>query len=167
MPVQRKPSDLPSIDRLREVLSYNPETGVFTRRITVGIRARAGDVAGGVGRDGYLKICVDRCVMLGHRIAWAMTHGEWPSRFLDHKNGNPSDNRISNLRQATVVENGHNRRLGRNNTSGFMGVSWNRRARKWQSHITANGKNRNLGLFPTKELAHAAYIEAKRVHHAF
>jgi hypothetical protein len=90
----------------------------------------------------------------------------WP--LVDHVNGNGLDNRRANLRPATFAENARNRRRPKNNTSGFKGVSWNRRQGQWQSYITADGKRRHLGFHGTAETAALAYdVAARELHGAF
>ena len=86
---------------------------------------------------------------------------------IDHINGVRCDNRFSNLREATAAENGQNQAVPRHNTSGFMGVHWNRRAGNWQARIMIAGRNKYLGYFDTPEAAHAAYCAAKAKHHTF
>ena len=134
----------------REFL-YDPNTGKLWRE------------AGSADGRGYRHVQFEGRSHLAHRVAWLLYYGEWPSGFLDHINGNPSDNRIINLRLADVVENQHNRGKSKNNTSGFKGVS--SRRGKWQALISINGKNRYLGLFTTCEEASAAYDQAALQHH--
>lgn len=87
---------------------------------------------------------------------------------VDHINGNKLDNRRANLRLATHAENARNRGAPRSNTSGFKGVSWNRRDNRWQAHIRTDGKLRSLGYFNSAGEAHAAYCEAAdALHGAF
>lgn len=79
----------------------------------------------------------------------------------DHINGNGLDNRRSaNLRRSTQSQNNQNRRIQRNNSSGYKGVSWHQGRRRWEAIIQANGKRKDLGGFPTPELAYEAYCHA-------
>lgn len=102
--------------------------------------------------DGYKhgSICGD--LYLAHRVILAMKLGDWPE-YVDHINGNRSDNRLSNLRSATRVQNGCNMAIPSNNTSGHIGVSWNKRDQRWTAYITLNQKRKSLGNF--KEIAEA------------
>jgi hypothetical protein len=146
-------------ERLRELLHYDPETGVFTWRLPRrGVRA--GYEAGASRSDGYRRIQVDGRVIYAHRLAWPYMTGEWPDAEIDHINGDPSDNRIVNLRPATRSQNSANGRKPSDNTSGLKGVSWHARGRKWRAQIVVNGKCRHLGLFDCPAAAHAAYLAA-------
>jgi hypothetical protein len=89
-----------------------------------------------------------------------MTHGVWPAAEIDHVNGVSSDNRLVNLREATAAENRCNRGATVNNRTGFKGVSWHKRCRKYQARIKVRGKDTYLGLFTSPEEAHAAYQSA-------
>ena len=152
--------------RLRELLSYDPATGVFVRLVR-SRGCRVGDVAGCRNKNGYVRITVDRKLYFAHRLAWLYVHGAWPVDGIDHINRDPSDNRLANLREATTAENLQNQRIPKNNTSGFIGVSWHHPAKKWQAYIKLNGKNRYLGHFTDPAEAYAAYREAKARLHAF
>ena len=143
-----------SVERLREVLSYDPDTGLFRWRITKGSRAPAGSVAGCRTPNGYLIIRVDRQLVMAHRIAWRMVHGYWPVRDIDHANGNRGDNRLENLRDATRSENNANQR-------GIRGVSFNKARRKFVGYVNKDGERHNLGCFDSKHDA-AEAVAAKR-----
>ena len=151
--------------RLKELLHYDPDTGVFTWLVNRGRKAKAGDRAGMITDKGYNSICVEGLNHFAHRLAWLYVHGEHPSGIMDHINTVRSDNRISNLRIVTYQENAQNRIVARSdNTSGFLGVA--RMGHKFQSWITLPSKKRlHLGTFNTAEEAHEAYLIAKREHH--
>jgi hypothetical protein len=101
-----------------------------------------------------------------HRFILEMDDGD--KRLIDHENGNPLDNRVRNLRFANKAKNGWNRGKPKTNTSGYKGVSWYKKKRKWVAQIVANKKSYYLGLFDTKEEAYAAYCEAAyRLHGEF
>lgn len=134
-------------------LVYDPTTGKLWRR------------AGCENANGYRQIWFDGKQHMEHRVAWFLFYGKWPDRQVDHINGDRSDNRISNLRLATNSENLCNRRKPRNNTSGYKGVSWIKRYGAWQATIRVKGKNKNLGLFATREGAADAYRQAALRYH--
>jgi hypothetical protein len=155
-------------ERLRQLLAYDKETGVFTHIAPVGARVKAGDLAGFVNDRGYVKICVDGRSYRGHHLAWLYVHGQWPSGKLDHKDRNRSNNRIDNLREATNSQNQANRAKQRNNTSGYKGVYWIEGQQKWLAKLVHKRKQYHLGLFATPEAAHEAYrAGAKRIHGEF
>lgn len=153
--------------RLRELLHYDPETGVFTRRVRTSTRIKAGDVAGWANGKGYLLISVDGRDHYAHRLAWLYTHGAWPTNEIDHRNTVRNDNRIANLRDVSGAVNSQNQRRApaHNKSCGLLGVTWNKQIRKWHAQIQVDGKKRSIGYFATAELAHSAYLAAKREHH--
>lgn len=153
---RRQASDLPSIQRLREKLVLDVDTGVLRRASDGTGGTKAGDVAGSVNSVGYLRLKVDGCELLAHRVIFAMTNGRWPDADLDHINGNRRDNRPANLREATFAENNRNTGIGKNNTSGAKGVSTFQRGRKWRATCQVNGVSNYLGRFDTAEEAAAA-----------
>lgn len=143
-----------SVDRLRELLDYDRDTGIFRWTKPTARRVKVGDEAGTVWK-GYRYISIDSKPYLAHRLAWFYVHGEWPL-VIDHINRNRSDNRISNLRDTTAQGNAQNKTpaLGR-----F--ASWDSEYGKWRSTIRIKGKKRHLGYFDTADEAHAAYARSK------
>lgn len=151
----------PSIERLREVLIYDAETGIFYYKEVVKYsRFSVGDQAGSITKDGYIYLVVEGKRMFAHRAAWAMCHGEWPPMFLDHMNMVRDDNRLENLRLATPLQNSANC-LARSK-SGFKGVTEapNGRWRAFINSIRIEGSKRHLGSFDTKDEAGHAYNKA-------
>ena len=151
---------------LRELLHYDSASGVFTRLVASGRHGchRAGQTIGGPNGHGYTLIGVNGTRYRAHHLVWLYVHGEWPSAVMDHINGDRTDNRLSNLRVASLAINAQNIRVPKShNKSGFLGVS--RFRDKWQASITVGGVSRNLGVFTTPESAHAVYLEHKRVLH--
>lgn len=150
-------------ERLREVLDYDPETGVFRWRIRTSIRIVVGKPAGNVGKgkdSGYLRIQIDGEMFLGHRLAFLWMTGQWPEADVDHENGIRHDNKWSNLREASRSQNLGNMRIRADNTSGYKGVWYHRRLKKW----AAECQGEKLGVFLTKQEAASAYqAEATRV----
>src|SRR5690606_17410776 len=110
-----------TVERLRQVLDYDKDSGVFRWKVATAHRTIVGEEAGTINQNGYRIIRVDACRYRAHRLAWFHVHGEWPSDFVDHQNGNKLDNRISNLREADKRQNAQNSRRPRSNTSGFKG----------------------------------------------
>jgi hypothetical protein len=149
-------------ERLRELLHYDPETGVFTWIKITGTRVRVGDVAGSLTTNGYRRLAINGKSYKAHRLAWLYVTGGWPSADLDHINGVPGDDRWANLRLATRAQNGANSRRAVNNKSGFKGVSWHAQNRKWVATIMVNGRNKHLGYFDDRAAAHEAYTIAAR-----
>lgn len=147
-------------ERLKELLHYEPETGIFTWKIAASNRVSIGDVAGSTRGDGRIRINVDGESYLAHRLAWFYTHGIFPPNRIDHINQDPGNNRIKNLRPATAKQNSENRGAGTNNKSGFKGVSWFAPLSKWRAKICHHYKHIYLGCFDTPEEASAAYESA-------
>ena len=152
-------------DQLKQHLNYDPETGIFTRIAASSHNVKIGDIAGQTIEGGYIRIQVLRCRRLAHCLAWLYMTGRWPSGEVDHRNGVTNDNRWGNLRDATKSINQQNvRRARKTSTTGLLGVS--RMNKKYfQATIRVNGKKMHLGTFPTPQLAHDAYVKAKRQYH--
>ncbi len=150
--------------RLREVLSYNPQTGAFFWRVFRSGRAIPGQQAAREPRrSGYATVFVDGYLYAAHRLAWLYVTGEWPKGYIDHADGSKSNNVFSNLREATHRQNMENQRNAhRNNKTGLLGVTLHPKNRKYQARIQVDGRPQSLGYFQTPEEAHAAYLEAKR-----
>lgn len=153
-------------ERLREVLDYDPATGLFTRKVRTARNVQVGDVAGSLNGKGYICIRVDGRSHKAHRLAWLYVHGVWPQSGIDHINGIKDDNHIINLREATHSDNQQNlRKPHADNKIGLLGVS--RSQGKFKAQIKVYGKVRTIGRFHTPEAAHAAYLKAKRQLHPF
>jgi hypothetical protein len=152
-------------ERLRELLSYDPETGLFTRLVRAGPRGKAGAVVGTSAED-YLICEIDSRPYRLHRLAWLYMHGEWPAGEIDHINGSKADNRLANLRDVSRSMNQQNKhRAGRNNRQGFAGVTRTASGR-FPARIKVDGALRHLGVFDTPEEAHSAWLVAKQQFHA-
>jgi hypothetical protein len=147
--------------RLKEVLEYDPITGIFRWRISLNNRSIVGEEAGDVKADsGYRLIGIDRCRYRAHNLAWLWMKGRWPSRKMDHENTVRSDNRWTNLRLASDQQNSANSRRGKNNTSGYKGVFWSKQRGKWGAKINPDRKQVHLGFYADPRDAHAAYRAA-------
>lgn len=149
--------------RLRECIHYDPETGAFTRKVRLAHRHQVGDDATHPMSNGYMRVAIDSQRYLAHRIAWLYVHGEWPKNHIDHINGNRADNRLANLRDVSRSINQQNRRKpDSDNQSGLLGAHYHGQNRNWVARVRVNGRAKHIGSFPTPELAHEAYVEAKR-----
>lgn len=153
-----------TIERLREVLSYDPDTGVFTRLKSLTHNAREGSVAGSLKSSGYMFIDVDNVRYRAHRLAWFYMTGEMPSQMVDHRDNVRSNNRWSNLRLANNQQNGANSKAKRFNTSGFKGVYWHKKRELWAAKINVGKRQIYLGCFNFREDAAAAYLRAACEH---
>ena len=153
-------------ERLRELLNYDPVTGLFHWRVHR-FRRRAGEQAGGVSAKGRLQIEIGGRCYQAPRLAWLHVTGEWPAGQIDHRDLNPLNNRLDNLREATNGQNAANRRSW--NKHGMKGVTYREGLTKpWMAQIKHNGRVRNLGRFATKEEAHTRYVEeAEKLHGVF
>jgi hypothetical protein len=152
-------------ERVRDLLSYDPETGWFRWRANRTRGVKAGDRAGSVVSNGYRRLSIDGVVDREHRIAWLVTHGEWPNGQIDHINGVKDDNRIANLREATAAQNRLNTGAQCRNTSGYRGVTFHKALGKWQAQIIIKGRMRYLGLFTDPKIAAHAYDKVARELH--
>lgn len=149
-----------SQERLKEVLSYAPRSGIFTWRVAHP-RAPVGAAAGAVDAYGYTVIRIDGVLYKAHRLAWLYTHGCWPRMHLDHINQVKSDNRLCNLREASQSQNMHNIGPRAASKSGVSGVIWRPDRRKWYAQIRIGYKMYRLGTFTDKAQAIAARREAE------
>lgn len=151
------------ISRLREVLTYDPQTGVF-RWAAPRQKCAVGAIAGRTDNRGYWRITVDGCVYLAHQLAWFYVYGAWPEATIDHRDLDKRNNSISNLRLATHSQNRANVPARRNNKSGLKGVTWRQDREMWRANCHIDGRQTHLGYFHTKEEAHAAYRHAATSH---
>ena len=153
-------------ERARELLNYDPLTGLLTWKISRGGHVQAGAMAGSRDATGYNLLRLDKVLNLGHRIAWLITYGSFPAvgLVIDHINRNTQDNRLCNLRVVTKCGNARNiTKANSTNSLGTLGVS--KRGNKFLAQIRVNSKGRYLGLFNTLEEASAAYQAAKLIYH--
>jgi len=153
-----------SVETIREILSYDPETGHLSWLISPRYGIEVGARAGSQRADGYRAVRIYRKFYKEHRLAWVLMTGAWPIEEIDHKNGVKNDNRWANLREASHAENLQNvvQPIG---ASGFVGAV--RRGNKWRAQISILGRNTYLGTFKTPEEASATYMAAKAMHHTF
>lgn len=163
---------------LRQLLRYEPDTGklfwldrgisFFPNRrhyLTWRTRYCGKEALCNISSAGYYRGNVFDRNILAHRAAWAIYYGEHPRADIDHINGNPLDNRLANLRQATRSENMANSRSARGKTSKYLGVSFDKSRGKWAAELTTNYKKHRLGRFHSEVEAARAYdVAAMRLH---
>lgn len=171
--------NFPTPAMLRQLLTYNPDTGELFwiyRKIEMFATKRAHSTWNSRFANKRAFTAVDRMhgyhvgnvnykLCMAHRVIWALVHGEWPNEDIDHINGDRSDNRLKNLRQASRSENNCNSGLRVDNTSGYRGVSFNKGYGKWEARIYADKKQHRLGYFDKPEDAHEAYRAASKKYH--
>ncbi len=148
--------------QLKEILEYNPITGVFTWLKPRG-RLQAGSVAGWTEQGRYTRINTRYGIYYAHRLAFFYITGRWPKADVDHVNGNKADNRWKNLRGATRTQNFFNRGITKRNLLGLKGVF--KKRNKFIAAATKNKKTFYLGSFDTPEKAHKAYVAFARKNH--
>lgn len=150
--------------RLKELLTYDPLTGVFVWKVAIGRKICAGDIAGTKVRPSptnkteYIAIGVDRKRYYAHRLAFLYMVGEFPSGDADHKDKNGLNNKWSNLREATTVQN-HANSIRKAGKSEILGVQQS--GQNWMARISINGKCKSLGSFATKSAAELAFLSAR------
>lgn len=156
-----------TVQRVRELLDYHPEKGLFTWRVKHGRNSDIGKRAGSK-RGKYWQIYIDKKSYAEHRLAWLYVNGSWPTaRYIDHINGDSRDNRIENLRECTNGQNMQNQRVAhRNSKTGFLGVQALGDGR-YGAQITKDRTTHHLGVYSTPEAAHIAYVAAKEQLHEF
>lgn len=135
-----------------------------TGELTWQAGTRKGRRAGYIDSNGYRRVLVDGRVYAAHRLVWRLHYGVWPNKSLDHINGDRDDNRPTNLRLASPLEQMRNRATNGNNTSGFMGVTWSKSSNKWQATIKVKGRLIYLGVFAALQDAANARKQAEQLH---
>lgn len=150
-----------TVERLHEVLHYDPETGAFTWLCDTGGKAHAGDTAGWANAKGYREVEIDQRSYKAHRIAWLYMTGVWPKHLIDHEDTDKSNNAWRNLREATTAQNAQNRQgANANNILGILGVRAS--GLRYEARIRLDGKLIRLGSFATVDQAREARREAEK-----
>lgn len=134
-----------TLERLKEIIDYNPESGIFIAKIRRS-HCQKGDVVGCNYGDGYMRTAIDGRDYLLHRLAWFYVYGQMP-KMIDHINGDRGDNRIENLRIADYHINARNSCRKTNSSARFKGISWHKVSKKWQVQIRCGGELIPLGYF--------------------
>lgn len=155
----------PTASLVRELLEYDPATGVLRWRVFRGGSACAGSVAGTLDSHGHRQLRVEGRLYMAHQIIWLHVTGEWPEHVIDHRDNDRDNNRFGNFRPATGAVNARNRLLNKNSTSGLKGAHFEKKAGRWRGQIRVNGKAKFLGYFDDAAGAHAAYVAASREFH--
>ncbi len=157
-----------ALSRLKELLNYDYDTGIFTNKVTRSSgQSNEGVPAGFFEKStGYTRLGIDTYQYAAHKLAWFMSYSEWPSEDIDHINGIKTDNRLVNLRLASRSENMQNKSAAQKNSkTGVRGVSFY--GGKYRAEITVNGISKKLGGWSTLAEAEAAYLTAKTLLHPF
>lgn len=143
---------------LKSIVEYDVKSGLFFKK--------DGTQFGWIRKDKYRLCRINGKDYYQHRLVFLYLFGEIPLKYVDHINGDPSDNRIENLRQATQSENIQNQKKPHvDNKSGYLGVHWSNLYKTWIAQISKNGKRKTLGRFKTAEDAHKRYLEEKSIFH--
>lgn len=157
--------------RLKEILTYNPDAGVFRWKTKYCKKIIVGSIAGNVEKNTksgkkYICIGIDGNSYFAHRLAYLYMMGKFPNHLMDHENGDGCDNRWKNLRSVDHSENMKNVKMPSTNTSGVCGVSWISKRNKWESKIQVSGKTIHLGRFADL-LSAACSRKSAEVKHKF
>lgn len=160
---------------VRECVGYDPATGTFTwlpRSDASFGNAKAAKIYRTrfegrpafthIGSQGYLCCRIKQVLITAHRAAFAVMTGQWPLEQVDHISGDRQDNRWANLRLADQMTNSRNMAMPKRNTSGRVGVSFDRSRQKWFAQGRAGNRQFNLGRFDTFEGAAAARVKFER-----
>jgi len=150
------------LQRVKDLLCYDPKTGLFTWRSSTLNHIAAGTVAGHLNKRGYIEIQIDGTTYYAHRLAWFFVYGAWPKKRIDHEDRNGQNNAILNLREATNSQNLANSARYRTNTSGIKGVTKLKTCNRWLPQISFQGKRVYLGLFKSKRAAGFAYQQKSK-----
>lgn len=141
-------------ERLKELVYYNSETGIFTRIKRTSNSTKVGDIAGSINKcNGYSEFHLDSKKYSAHRLVWLYVYGRFPSHQIDHIDHNRSNNRLSNLREVTQSENNKNLSLRKLNKNGCTGIYWCNTYKKWHARINVDGKSIHIGYFANKDEA--------------
>ena len=152
-------------ENIARLLTYNSKTGVLRWLVNANSSIRAYSVAGCNKHKGYIRVKIMKRLYAAHHLAWVLHYGTWPTKNLDHINGDRSDNRIRNLREANRSQQCWNS-IGRSKLGFPKGVSTCHN--RYKAQIEIDGRTIYLGVYDTPDEAHAAYCSyAKDIHGEF
>jgi hypothetical protein len=151
--------------KVQRLLAYNPSTGDITWKVNKVPRGKKGAIAGCTRDDGYIVVGIGGKMYLAHRLAFLLQTGKWPKEQMDHIDMNPSNNRWSNLREATHAQNLFNQKHNKKNRAKQKGIYKRKDCNRWSAMIQKDKKVIYLGLFKTKNAAAAAYKTAAHKYH--
>jgi len=154
-------------ERVEELLSYDPETGLFTWKLIEGRghRELAGKIAGCLAPSGYIMLGIDKKLYRAHRVVFLLETGSFPEKHVDHIDGDKKNNCRSNLRVVTQQENAFNAKPHKGSVTGVKGTYWDKSRNLFVSQIYLNGKHTHLGRFATLEEAALVSKNARIKHH--
>ena len=146
--------------RLKELLHYDPLTGLFTWLVQYNSRTVIGSIAGGFDGQGYRRIQLNVKIYRCGRLAFFYMTGQWPNGLIDHKDRDKANDAWNNLREASYSESTHNRNMpvGESGLRGVRSVLSN--PHRWEARIAVGYHRVSLGTFDSAEEAHAAYLAA-------
>ena len=162
LPSEGKVNDLELLKQAQENFIYSNGNLLWAKKSAE--RIKIGDIAGAKTTKGYVKVIVNGKFYRAHRIIFLIHYGYLP-KLIDHIDGNPSNNKIENLREATNSQNQHNRKINANNVSKTKGISWEKSTKQWRVDLGVNGKRKHFGRFFDLELAELVSTEARNKYH--
>ena len=150
------------LEKLELILDYNADTGEFKWTSFNSRNTNKGKIAGTKLSNKYIRIFIYGKLYQAHRLAWYMYYGKEPEHGLDHIDGDKHNNAIGNLRDVPQSSNAKNSSLSKSNSSGFTGVTFMRKSKKWRSRIMVDGADIHLGFYDDKQKAISARVRATR-----
>lgn len=155
-----------SISELEEYLRYDELTGELFWIKQPSTKIKIGSKAGSLSANKkYLRVGFKGKQYYLHRVVWALYYKEWPTKAIDHRDQNPFNNTISNLRSCNYQENNRNKSSDKDAVSSFKGVYWHKGGKKWNAAAKVDGKQVHLGVFNTELEAAAAYDNFAQKHY--
>lgn len=154
-----------TLSRVKELLTYDKASGLFTWIKAISRRNKVGAIAGSCRNGKYIIIGIDGNTYYAHRLAWLFVYGVWPQTQVEHRDQNPSNNSIRNLRLSTQSQNMANRKPWKRKHALPRGVTSNRSGTCFSAKITVNKQVIQLGSCSTADEAHELYVQASLKYH--